>query len=167
MFLWKCIPLQTVFILLSFTGFPNVIGVIDCTHIRIQAPSVNENDYVNRKGYHSINIQVYTTSCNLINNYKFSDWYVKNYLDLDNRLDLQSTWNLFQRFDPTSLKLVKYFHRYAIHFIISMGERIYLGLLALKWSDWDCYQKCLFHSYPILVKSTITSLWASNSYGIP
>ena len=38
-------------------GFPGVIGCIDCTHIRIQAPRINENDFVNRKGYHSLNVQ--------------------------------------------------------------------------------------------------------------
>ena len=39
-------------------GFPNVIGCIDGTQIRIQAPSANEHEFVNRKGYHSINVQV-------------------------------------------------------------------------------------------------------------
>lgn len=38
-------------------GFPGVIGCVDGTHVRIQAPCVNESDYVNRKGYHSINVQ--------------------------------------------------------------------------------------------------------------
>ncbi|CAG2237774.1 HARBI1 [Mytilus edulis] len=38
-------------------GFPNVIGAIDGTHIRIQAPTTDEASYVNRKGYHSINVQ--------------------------------------------------------------------------------------------------------------
>lgn len=38
-------------------GFPGVIGCVDGTHIRIQAPNENENDYVNRKGFHSINVQ--------------------------------------------------------------------------------------------------------------
>ena len=37
--------------------FPRVIGCIDCTHIQIQAPNVDEFAYVNRKGYHSINVQ--------------------------------------------------------------------------------------------------------------
>jgi hypothetical protein len=37
--------------------FPGIIGCIDCTHIRIQAPHLNENFYVNRKHYHSINVQ--------------------------------------------------------------------------------------------------------------
>ena len=39
-------------------GFPGVIGCIDGTHVRIQGPSDNENDFVNRKGFHPINIQV-------------------------------------------------------------------------------------------------------------
>ena len=38
-------------------GFPGVVGCIDGTHVRIQAPYKNENDYVNRKGFHSINVQ--------------------------------------------------------------------------------------------------------------
>ena len=38
-------------------GFPCVIGCVDGTHIRIQAPHENENGYVNRKGFHSINVQ--------------------------------------------------------------------------------------------------------------
>ena len=41
----------------SQAGFPGVIGCIDCTHVRIQAPHGNENNYVNRKRYHSINVQ--------------------------------------------------------------------------------------------------------------
>ena len=36
---------------------PRVIGAIDGSHIRIIAPSVDESVYVNRKRYHSINIQ--------------------------------------------------------------------------------------------------------------
>ena len=39
-------------------GFPNVTGCVDCTHVRIQAPVVNEHEYVNRKNQHSINVQV-------------------------------------------------------------------------------------------------------------
>ena len=38
-------------------GFPCGIGCIDGTHVRILAPSENEPDYVNRKGFHSINVQ--------------------------------------------------------------------------------------------------------------
>ncbi|CAC5390379.1 HARBI1 [Mytilus coruscus] len=37
--------------------FPNLIGVIDGTHVRIQAPTTDEASYVNRKGYHNINVQ--------------------------------------------------------------------------------------------------------------
>lgn len=38
--------------------FPGVIGCIDGTHIRITAPSEDESDFVNRKGFHSVNVQV-------------------------------------------------------------------------------------------------------------
>lgn len=37
--------------------FPGIIGCIDGTQIRIIAPSNNESDFVNRKGFHSINVQ--------------------------------------------------------------------------------------------------------------
>jgi hypothetical protein len=40
------------------SGFPNVIGAIDCTHIKIQAPHEFEEVYVCRKSIHSINVQV-------------------------------------------------------------------------------------------------------------
>lgn len=39
-------------------GFPGVLGAIDCTHVQLRAPSENAQVYVNRKGTHSINIQV-------------------------------------------------------------------------------------------------------------
>ncbi len=42
----------------EMAGFPNVFACIDGTHIRLQAPSDNEAAYVNRKNYHSINVQV-------------------------------------------------------------------------------------------------------------
>ncbi|XP_046873620.1 putative nuclease HARBI1 [Hypomesus transpacificus] len=41
----------------AIAGFPNVVGAIDGTHVRLQAPSSDEHLYVNRKGYHSINVQ--------------------------------------------------------------------------------------------------------------
>lgn len=41
----------------KIAGFPRVVGCLDCTHVRIQAPHDDENDYVNRKRYHSINVQ--------------------------------------------------------------------------------------------------------------
>lgn len=37
--------------------FPNVVGCVDGTQIRILSPRVNEHVYVCRKGYHSLNVQ--------------------------------------------------------------------------------------------------------------
>ena len=44
----------------EIAGFPSVIGCIDCTHVRIKTPNENEMDYVNRKSFHSINVQAIT-----------------------------------------------------------------------------------------------------------
>ncbi|XP_033763297.1 putative nuclease HARBI1 [Pecten maximus] len=38
--------------------FPGVVGAIDGTHIRILRPSINEPEFVNRKNFHSINVQI-------------------------------------------------------------------------------------------------------------
>lgn len=43
------------------TNFPGVIGAIDCTHVAIIAPRNEEHNYLNRKGYHSKNIQLVGT----------------------------------------------------------------------------------------------------------
>ena len=40
------------------TGLPDVIGAIDCTHVAIRAPHLNQYIYVNRKNIHTINVQV-------------------------------------------------------------------------------------------------------------
>lgn len=37
--------------------FPTAIGALDCTHIRIQKPAVHGDEYINRKGVPSLNIQ--------------------------------------------------------------------------------------------------------------
>ncbi|XP_067670188.1 putative nuclease HARBI1 [Haliotis asinina] len=42
----------------KIAGFPNVLGCVDGTFIRITAPSKDEGDYVNRKGFHSLNVQM-------------------------------------------------------------------------------------------------------------
>lgn len=39
-------------------GFPGVLGAIDCTHVQLRAPPQNAVTYINRKGSHSINVQV-------------------------------------------------------------------------------------------------------------
>lgn len=47
---------------------PNIFGAIDCTHIRIVKPTVNGNDYCNRKKYFSVNLQAVVDSCSCITN---------------------------------------------------------------------------------------------------
>ncbi|KAM3849470.1 putative nuclease HARBI1 [Diretmus argenteus] len=47
---------KQIFFLLG--DMPNTIGVIDCAHVYIQAPHQREWEYVNRKGRHSINVQL-------------------------------------------------------------------------------------------------------------
>ena len=42
----------------QFAGLPNVMGCVDGTQIPITAPADNEADYVKRKSFHSINVQV-------------------------------------------------------------------------------------------------------------
>lgn len=37
--------------------FPCTIGVLDCTHVTIQKPSIHGDEYLNRKGNFSINVQ--------------------------------------------------------------------------------------------------------------
>ena len=39
-------------------GFPGVIGCIDCSHVKIRRPDENAEEFVNRKGVYSINVQV-------------------------------------------------------------------------------------------------------------
>ncbi|XP_051176397.1 putative nuclease HARBI1 [Leptopilina boulardi] len=41
----------------TIAGFPDVIGAVDGCHIQISAPHENSSSYVNRNGYHSINMQ--------------------------------------------------------------------------------------------------------------
>ncbi|XP_018368221.1 PREDICTED: putative nuclease HARBI1 [Trachymyrmex cornetzi] len=39
-------------------GFPNVIGAIDGTHIKIRTSNEDADSYINRKGFHSMNVQM-------------------------------------------------------------------------------------------------------------
>lgn len=44
-------------------GFPGIIDCVDGTHIKIIKPSINGIDYLNRKGYYSINAMIVTFYC--------------------------------------------------------------------------------------------------------
>ncbi|EYC00870.1 hypothetical protein Y032_0112g307 [Ancylostoma ceylanicum] len=39
-------------------GIPEVVGAMDGTHIKIIAPVVDEDSYVNREDYHSLNLSI-------------------------------------------------------------------------------------------------------------
>ncbi|XP_029963592.1 putative nuclease HARBI1 [Salarias fasciatus] len=53
----------------KIAAFPNVIGAVDCTHIGIQRPSgEHEGDYINRKSFHRINVQIICDANCLISN---------------------------------------------------------------------------------------------------
>ena len=42
----------------TIANFPNVVACVDGTHVKIISPAANEWEYVNCKGYHSINVQL-------------------------------------------------------------------------------------------------------------
>uniref|UniRef100_A0A803JC58 DDE Tnp4 domain-containing protein n=1 Tax=Xenopus tropicalis TaxID=8364 RepID=A0A803JC58_XENTR len=46
------------------SGIPNVLGAIDCTHVALNPPPQDrEHIFRNRKGYHSLNVQVVCDGC--------------------------------------------------------------------------------------------------------
>lgn len=67
--------------------FPGIIGVVDCTHVEILRPAIEEHNYLNRKGYHSKNIQI-VISCLLKKN--------KRKLILNFFLDLRPRFKNFE-----------------------------------------------------------------------
>ncbi|KAK6172692.1 hypothetical protein SNE40_016303 [Patella caerulea] len=42
----------------KIAGFPKVLGCVDGTQIKIATPTENENDFINRKGVHALNVQM-------------------------------------------------------------------------------------------------------------
>lgn len=47
----------------NIVGFPGVVRVIDCTHLKIIAPKEFQAEYVNRKKNHSMNTQIVFDPC--------------------------------------------------------------------------------------------------------
>ncbi|XP_011313338.1 putative nuclease HARBI1 [Fopius arisanus] len=50
--------LETAMRIEQWYKFPGVIGVVDGTHINIAAPNTDPQAYINRKGHHSLQLQV-------------------------------------------------------------------------------------------------------------
>lgn len=43
-------------------NFPGVVGCVDCSHVAILAPHIDEHLYFNRKRFHSKNVQIISDS---------------------------------------------------------------------------------------------------------
>lgn len=90
----------------QYCGIPGIIGAIDCTHVKIVAPSQEEHAYLNRKGYHSINVQlICDTHLNISNvnarfpgschdSYIWRQSIIKNILQQNFQNGEQNTWLL-------------------------------------------------------------------------
>ncbi|KAJ8965380.1 hypothetical protein NQ317_015679, partial [Molorchus minor] len=52
----------------SFGIFPGTIGAIDGTHVAILKPRLEEHNFINRKGFHSLNVQIICDHKMLIRN---------------------------------------------------------------------------------------------------
>ena len=55
-------------------GFPGVVGLIDGTHISIRAPMEEPEAYINRKKFHSINVQVICDENMVFTNHSLAGW---------------------------------------------------------------------------------------------
>ena len=52
----------------GFRNIPNIVGLIDCTHVKIIWPKENEDIFINGHGYHSVNVQMICDSSSKITN---------------------------------------------------------------------------------------------------
>lgn len=49
-------------------NFPGVVGAIDGTYVTILKPHEQEHNFINRKGYHSLNVQIICDAdCRILN----------------------------------------------------------------------------------------------------
>lgn len=61
---------QNIILFQNIAGFPSVAGCIDCTHVPIlNVGGENAEVFRNRKGYFSLNIQVYYICASVAINY--------------------------------------------------------------------------------------------------
>ncbi len=81
----------------AIANLPNVIGAIDCTHIRFKAPSHDAFAFafLNRKNYHSINVQlICDANCALLNvvdsdsGYPLTPWLMTPLINPQSRQEL-------------------------------------------------------------------------------
>lgn len=80
--------------------FPQKIGAIDCTHVKIQSPCGNDAETVrNRKGWFSINVQTIAIAdlkvCNLVTNWPGSshDQTISNSSAVKRRFEAQAAFS--------------------------------------------------------------------------
>ncbi|XP_039619162.1 putative nuclease HARBI1 [Polypterus senegalus] len=108
----------------NIAGFLSVIGAVDCTHDDLKAPTVDEFAFVNRKGYHSINMQNSIVELRLQQSAAGEGWLIG---DLGYAL---KSWLMTPVANPVSQKELNY--NRAHERTRSTVERA-IGLLKARW----------------------------------
>lgn len=50
----------------AIAGFPTVLGCIDGMHVALKVAKTDKSDYLNRKGYTSVNVQAVCNTSNVV-----------------------------------------------------------------------------------------------------
>ena len=59
---WKCVYLavsKMEFFLCFIVEFPNIAGIIDCTHVPVRSPKENKEQFIDKDGDVSLNVQAH------------------------------------------------------------------------------------------------------------